>query len=151
MQLESAESPVELFMEDQLLPNTSQWMVARMVVEVHLIKARRAMREIEAVEQHIADATNIMAEMDFTHRNTERLPFGQMAQTQRLAIILTQKDYCADWRLIEALEKQQSRKTRSIILEHERRDFVESWRAFHHFACVMSELLNGAGLSPEDL
>ena len=107
------------------------------------------MREIEAVEQHIADATNVMAEMDFTHRDTERFPFGQMAQTQRLAIILTQKDYCADWRLIEALEKQQSRKkTRSIILEHERRDFVESWRAFYHFACVMFELLNGAGLSP---
>ena len=109
------------------------------------------MREIEAAERHVEDAANVMAEMDFAHRDTERFPFGQMAQTQRLTIIITQKDHCADWRLIGALEKQQSRKTRSIILEHERRDFVESWRAFHHFACAMFELLNGAGLSPEDL
>ena len=104
-QLESAESPAELFMEEHLVPNTSEWMVARMVMELHLNKARREMREIEAVEQHIAKATNGMAEMDWAHRNVDRFAFGQMAQTQRLAIILTQKEHCADWRLIEALEK----------------------------------------------
>ena len=85
------------------------------------------MREIEAVEQHAAKATNVMAEMDWVHRNEDQFAFGPMAETKRLAIILTQKEQCADWRLIKALEKQSSQKTRSIILEHERRDFVESW------------------------
>ena len=74
-----------------------------------------------------------------------------MAQTKRLAIILTQKENCADWRLIEALENQVSRKARSIILEHERRDFVESWRAFHHFASAMYELLHAQQMPPEEL
>ena len=122
-----------------------------MVMELHLGKARRAMREIEAVEQRVEKATNVMAEIDWVHRNEDRFAFGQMAETKRLAIILTQKQQCADWRLIESLEKQGSRKTRSIILEHERRDFVESWRAFHHFACVMFELLDEQLVPLEDL
>ena len=109
------------------------------------------MREIEAVEQHVAKAANAMAEMDWVHRNVDQFAFGPMAETKRLAIILTQKEQRADWRLIEALEKQSSRKTRSIILEHERRDFVESWRAFHHFACVMFELPNEQLMPLEDL
>ena len=138
-------------MEDHLAPNSSQWLVARMVMELHLGKARRAMREIEAVEQHVAEATNGMAEMDWKHRNVDQFPFGPMAETKRLAIIITQKEQCADRRLIEALEKQSSRKTRGIILEHERRDFVESWRAFRHFACVVFELLNEQLMPLEDL
>ena len=100
------------------------------------------MHEIEAVEQHVANATNVTGLLDWCQRNTDRFAFGPIAQTKRLAIIFTQKEHCADWRLIEALEKQGSRKTRSIILEHERRDFVESWRAFHYFVCTIYELLH---------
>ena len=59
-----------------------------------------------------------------------------------LAIIMTQKEQRADRRLIKAPEGQLSRDTRSIILEHERRDFVGSWRNYHCFALVMFELLN---------
>ena len=89
--------------------------------------------------------------LDWSHRNTERFVVGPIAQTKRLAIILTQKEHCADWRLIEALEKQGSRKTRSIILEHERRDFVEPWRAFYNFVCTMYELLHSQQMPPEVL
>jgi hypothetical protein len=74
-----------------------------------------------------------------------------MVETKRLAIIITQKEHCVDKRLIEALEKQRSRTVRSIILEHEKRDFVEPWRAFHQFALAMFELLNVAGLTIESL
>ena len=73
-----------------------------------------------------------------------------MAETKRLAIIITQKEHCADKRLIEALEKQRGRPVRSIILEHEKRAFVESWRAFRQFALAMFELLDAAGLSVEN-
>ena len=88
-QLESADSPVELFMEDHLVPSTLEWLVARMVMELHLSKARRAMREIEAVEQHTAKAANVMAEMDWVHRNADQFAFGPMAEAKRLAITLT--------------------------------------------------------------
>ena len=150
-QLENAESPVELYMEDHLEPNTTQWMVARMIMELHLRKARRAMHDLEAVEQHVQKATNVMAELDWEQRNTDRFPFGPIAETKRLAIIMTQKEQCADRRLIKALESQLSRNTRSIILEHERRDFVESWRNYHCFALVMFELLNAQCLPLEVL
>ena len=141
-QLENSDSPVELYMEDHLEPNTTQWMVARMIMELHLNKARRALHDLEAVEQHVQKATNVMAELDWEQRNTDRFPFGPIAETKRLAIIMTQKEQRADRRLIKALESQLSRNTRSIILEHERRDFVESWRNYHCFALVMFELLN---------
>ena len=74
-----------------------------------------------------------------------------MTETKRLAIIITQKEHCANTRLIEAPEKQRCRTVRSIIVEHEKRGFVESGRAFHQFALAMFELLNAAGLSVESL
>ena len=100
------------------------------------------MHEVEAVEQYVQKATNVMAELDWKQRNTDEFPFGPMAETKRLAIIMTQKEQCADWRLIEALETQLSRDARSIILEHESRDHAESWFAFHNHAHTMFELLN---------
>ena len=150
-QLTSADSPVEFHIPEHLLENTSEWMVERMTMELHLNNARQAMRALDVVELFVEQATNVMAELDWQQRNTDRFPFGPLPETKRLAIIISQKEHCADKRLIEALEKQQSRTVRSIILEHERHAFVELWQAFHLFAVTMFELLNGAGLSPEDL
>ena len=141
-QLEHSDSPVELYTEDHLEPNTTQWMVARMIKELHLNKARRALKDLEAVELHAQKATNVMAQLDWEQRSTDKFPFGPIAETKRLAIIMTQKEQRADRRLINALESQLSRDTRSIVLEHEERDFVESWRNYHCFALVMFELLN---------
>ena len=150
-QLEHSDSPIEIYMEDHLLPNTSQWMVSRLIKELHLNRARRELRELEAVERHAQKATNVMAQLDWEQRNTDNFPFGPIAETKRLAIIMTQKEQCADRRLISELESQLSRDTRSIILEHEKRDFVESWRNYHNFALVMFELLNEQLLLLEDL
>ena len=63
-QLEHSDSPVEIYMEDHLQPNTSQWMVARLIKELHLNRARRAMRDLEAVERHAQKATNVIAQLD---------------------------------------------------------------------------------------
>ena len=141
-QLEHSDSPVVLRTEAHLEPNTTEWMMARMVTELHLNKARSALKDLEAVERHAQKATNVMAQLDWEQRNTEKFPFGPIAETKRLAIIMTQKEQCADRRLIKALETQLSRDTRSIVLEHEERDFVEAWRNYHCFALVMFELLN---------
>ena len=67
------------------------------------------MRELDAVELIVARAANVISELDWQQRNTGRFPFGPMAETKRLAIILTQKEHCADKRLVEALKKQRSR------------------------------------------
>jgi len=123
-QLEHSDSPVELYMEDHLEPNTTQWMVARMIKELHLNKARRALKDLEAVELHAQKATNVMAQLDWEQRSTDKFPFGPIAETKRLAIIMTQKEQRADRRLINALESQLNRDTRSIVLEHEERGFV---------------------------
>ena len=96
-QLEDSKSQVDLSMEsmdDGLygghpLPNTSEWMMARMVMELHVRQARRAMRDLEAMVQHVQKAVDVMAELDWEHRNTERFLFGPMAETKRLAIIMT--------------------------------------------------------------
>jgi hypothetical protein len=150
-QLTSTDSPVELIMQEHLIPNNAKWIVERLKMELHLGKARQAMRALADVEQSVEKATNVMAELDWQHRDTDRFPFGPLAEIKRLATILTQKECGADWRLIEALEKQKSRTVRSIVVEHERRDFVESWRAFHHFGLAMFELLHETGRSPEEL
>ena len=51
--------------------------------------------------------------------------------------------------MIEDLERQRSRTVRSIVLEHEKRDFVESWRAFRQFSLAMYELVHAAGATAE--
>lgn len=48
-QLFSADSPVEFHMPEHLLANTSEWMVERMKMELHLNEARKAMRDLDAV------------------------------------------------------------------------------------------------------
>ena len=151
-QLFSADSPVQSRMPEHLLENTSEWMIERMQMELHLSKARQAMRELDAVELIVARAANVIAELNWQRRDTDRFPFGPMAETKRLAITITQEDeHCADKWLIEALEKQRSRTVRSIVLEHEKRDFVGSWRDFHQFALAMFELLNAAGATVDSL
>ena len=54
------------------------------------------MHELEVVEQYVQKATKVMAELDWKQRNTDECPFGPMAETKRLAIIMTQKEQCAD-------------------------------------------------------
>ena len=136
-------------MPEHLRENTSEWMAERMRMELALTEARKAMLDLNAVELIVARAANVIAELDWQQRNTKRFPYRPMAETKRLAIIITQKAYCADQRPIEALEKQRSRTVRIIVLEHEKRDFVESWRNFHQFSLTMYELLHEAGAPDE--
>ena len=87
-QLFSADSPVEFHMPEHLNANTSEWMVERMM-ELHLNEARKAMRDVDAVELIVARAANVIVDLDWQQRNTGRFPFGLMAETKRLAIIVT--------------------------------------------------------------
>lgn len=63
-QLFSADSPVEFHMPEHLLANTSEWMVERMKMELHLNEARKVMRDLGAVELIVARAANVIADLD---------------------------------------------------------------------------------------
>ena len=59
-----ADSPVEFHMLEHLLANTSEWMVERMKMELHLNEARKVMRDLGAVELIVARAANVIADLD---------------------------------------------------------------------------------------
>jgi hypothetical protein len=83
-------------MPEHLFENTAEWILERMRIKKAVIEARKAMRDLDAVE------------LDW-------FPVGPMAETKRLAIIIEQKEHCADTRLIEALEKQRGVKQCSAL------------------------------------
>ena len=125
--------------------NTKEWLVERVRRELVVNKARNAMVEQDKVKEITYQAVYVMAELDWEQRNTDRFPFGPVAETKRLAIILTQRELGADKRLIEDLQKQRSRPVCGIVLDHEKRDFTEMWRHLHLHTMAMSELLHQAG------
>ena len=97
--------PVHLIGRD----NTTEWLVERVRRELVLSKARNAMIEQRKMKEITYQAVGVMAELDWEQRNTDRFPFGPVAETKRLAIILTQQELGADTLLIEDLQKQRSR------------------------------------------
>ena len=69
-QLVSGDSPVQFHMPEHLLENTLEWMVERMKMELHLSEARKAMRELDAVELLVVpQAANVIAELDWQQRH----------------------------------------------------------------------------------
>ena len=64
-------------MPEHLLANTSEWMVERMKMELHLNEARKVMRDLGAVELIVARAANVIVDLDWQQRNTGRFPFGR--------------------------------------------------------------------------